>query len=645
MREWATFRKLDFPARDHLELAGELIDIERAARLSGSRFAYLKGDLVMLELALVRWALEKLARHGFEPVIPPVLVRERALYGTGFLPDTEQQIYSLAEDELYLVGTSEVALASLHDGEILDARASCRCATRASRRAFAARRAPRARTRAASSACTSSTRSRCSASSRPRTRPPSTSGSSRSRRRSCGELGLPYRVVNIAVGDLGSSAAKKYDCEAWLPSQGRYRELTSCSNTTDYQARRLNIRMRGSDRAARDAHAAHAQRHRGGGRAHDRGAAGERPAGRRQRGIARVPDALRRPRAAAPSARRTGSPARLDIKKIGSAASIKLVWDGGAVAQAQRIRILRAMADAMAERGAAGATVSVADVIARAGVSRAVFRELFADREACLLAAFELAVALVETRMGGAYEAEPRWLDGIRAALASLLGFVEEEPALAALCVVYSMSGGADVLRRRAEVLGQLTAVVDRGRLQVPPGRPQPPPVIAEGVVGAVLAIVQNRLLLPERPPMADLFGPLMSMIVMPYMGPAVARRELTRPAPRTADSAGASPHAAGHGGGTDQAPAGRLTYRTARVLTAIGDYPGASNREVGERAGVVDQGQISKLLTRLQAQGLIAKTGAAQARGAPNSWQLTARGQAVVAGDGVRAKAGAARP
>ena len=109
------------PARDHLELAGERIDMERAARLSGSRFAYLRGDLVMLELALVRWALEKLRGHGFEPVIPPVLVREQALYGTGFLPDTEQQIYRLPDDDLYLVGTSEVALASLHAGEILDA--------------------------------------------------------------------------------------------------------------------------------------------------------------------------------------------------------------------------------------------------------------------------------------------------------------------------------------------------------------------------------------------------------------------------------------------------------------------------------------------------------------------------------------------
>ncbi len=115
-------RAFAFEPRDHLELAGSRIDMERAARLSGARFAYLLGDLVLLELALVRWTLEKLRAHGFEPVIPPVLVREQALYGTGFLPDTEQQIYALPEDELYLVGTSEVALASLHAEEILDAR-------------------------------------------------------------------------------------------------------------------------------------------------------------------------------------------------------------------------------------------------------------------------------------------------------------------------------------------------------------------------------------------------------------------------------------------------------------------------------------------------------------------------------------------
>ncbi len=121
VREVGEVPTFDFEPRDHLELAGEGIDMDRAARLSGARFAYLKGDLVMLELALVRWVLEKLRGKGFEPVIPPVLVREQALYGTGFLPDTEQQIYALPEDELFLVGTSEVALASLHAEEILEA--------------------------------------------------------------------------------------------------------------------------------------------------------------------------------------------------------------------------------------------------------------------------------------------------------------------------------------------------------------------------------------------------------------------------------------------------------------------------------------------------------------------------------------------
>ena len=194
--------------------------MERGARLSGSRFAYLRGDLVFLELALVRWALEKLRGQGFEPVIPPVLVREEALYGTGMLPDTEQQIYHVAEDDLYLVGTSEVALASLHADEILDAGEL----PAPLRRLLAVlpprggRRGPRhAR---ASSASTSSTRSRCSRSSRPRSRRPSTSGCWRSRRRSSASCGIPYRVVDIAVDDLGASAARKFDLEAWLPGPG-----------------------------------------------------------------------------------------------------------------------------------------------------------------------------------------------------------------------------------------------------------------------------------------------------------------------------------------------------------------------------------------------------------------------------------------
>jgi seryl-tRNA synthetase len=247
VREVGAVRKLDFPPRDHLELAGERIDMDRAARLSGARFAYLKGDLVMLELALVRWVLEKLRGAGFEPVIPPVLVRERALYGTGFLPDTEQQIYSLPEDELFLVGTSEVALASLHDSEILDAeQLPLRYAGFSPcfrREAGAAGKDTRGIIRVHQFDKVEMFSFVA----------PEESAQEHERilaleEEILGELGLAYRVLNIAVGDLGNSAAKKYDCEAWIPSQGRYRELTSCSNTTDYQARRLNIRVRGDGR-------------------------------------------------------------------------------------------------------------------------------------------------------------------------------------------------------------------------------------------------------------------------------------------------------------------------------------------------------------------------------------------------------------
>jgi seryl-tRNA synthetase len=236
-------RAFSFAPRDHLELAGWRIDLEHAAKLSGSRFAYLKGDLALLELALVQFALAAVGEHGFEPVIPPVLVRERALFGTGFLPDTEQQIYTLPEDQLYLVGTSEVALASLHDGEIIDAeRLPLRYAGFSScfrREAGAAGKDTRGIFRVHQFEKVEMFSFVA----------PEHSAAEHERILAVEEqilnaLELPYRVVNIAVGELGSSAAKKYDCEVWLPSQERYRELTSCSNTTDYQARRLDIRVR-----------------------------------------------------------------------------------------------------------------------------------------------------------------------------------------------------------------------------------------------------------------------------------------------------------------------------------------------------------------------------------------------------------------
>lgn len=238
LREWGETRS---EGKDHLELAGAMIDMEAGSKTSGSRFAYLKGDLVFVELALVRWVMEVLRGHGFEPTIPPVLVKEQALFGTGFLPDTEQQIYRLADDPLYLTGTSEVPLASLHAGEIIDElprryagfspcfRREAGAAGKDTRGIFRVHQFDKVEMFSFVE--------------------PSASVAEHERLLAIEEeilqgLDIPYRVVNIAVDDLGSSAAKKYDLEAWLPSQQRYRELTSTSNTTDFQSRRLEIRHR-----------------------------------------------------------------------------------------------------------------------------------------------------------------------------------------------------------------------------------------------------------------------------------------------------------------------------------------------------------------------------------------------------------------
>jgi seryl-tRNA synthetase len=239
--------------RDHLDLLGGLVDMEAGARVAGSRFAYLKGPLVLLEFALVRWALELLGGKGFEPVIPPVLVREEALYGTGFLPDTEQQIYALPDDELYLAGTSEVPLASLHAGQILSEeelpiryagfspcfRREAGAAGKDTRGIFRVHQFDKVEMFSFV--------------------PPEESQDEHERLLAVEEeilqaLEIPYRVVNIAVDDLGASAAKKYDLEAWLPGQERFRELTSTSNTTDFQARRLDVRFRPGDGGVRHVH-------------------------------------------------------------------------------------------------------------------------------------------------------------------------------------------------------------------------------------------------------------------------------------------------------------------------------------------------------------------------------------------------------
>ena len=234
--------------KDHLEIASKLnlIDVEKASEVSGSRFAYLFGDLVKIEFNLVSWALNKLSEKGFIPTVPPVLVRENALYGTGFFPDDAEQVYEIPNDDLFLVGTSEVPLAALHTNEILNIKklplryagfSTCfrREAGTYGKDTTGIFRVHQFDKVEMFSFCDSSK-----------------SEEEHEFILSVEEellqaLEIPYRVVDVCAGDLGASAAKKFDIEAWIPSQNTYREVTSCSNTTDYQARRLNIRAKNED--------------------------------------------------------------------------------------------------------------------------------------------------------------------------------------------------------------------------------------------------------------------------------------------------------------------------------------------------------------------------------------------------------------
>jgi seryl-tRNA synthetase len=248
IRTWGEPPQLDNP-KEHTEIGR--FDMERAARLSGSRFGYMIGDTALLALAVYRFALDAVAAEGFLPVLPPVLVREEAMYGTGFFPTDRSNIYALPEDDLYLTGTSEVALAGLHMGEILE-ELPLRYAgfsTNFRREAGAAGKDTRGMFRVHQFNkvemfvfCE-----------------PTASGDEHEHLLSIEErilqgLQIPYRVVNVAAGDLGAPAAKKYDCEGWFPAQRRYRELTSTSNTTDFQARRLGIRHRGGGKSPETIH-------------------------------------------------------------------------------------------------------------------------------------------------------------------------------------------------------------------------------------------------------------------------------------------------------------------------------------------------------------------------------------------------------
>ncbi len=246
-------RSFDFPVQDHVDLAAAYgwIDLERAARVSGSRFVYRIGDVALLELALYRFAIDRLVQKGFTPVLPPVLVREEAMYGTGFFPTDEVNIYAVERDGLYLVGTSEVSLAALHMGEIVED-LPIRYAgysTCFRREAGAAGKDTRGMFRVHQF-----DKVEMFVFTVPEASRDEHENLLAIEEELVKELEIPYRVVNVAAGDLGASASKKYDIEAWFPGQERFREITSTSNTTDFQARRLKVRHRRSDKNLEPVH-------------------------------------------------------------------------------------------------------------------------------------------------------------------------------------------------------------------------------------------------------------------------------------------------------------------------------------------------------------------------------------------------------
>jgi AcrR family transcriptional regulator len=296
------------------------------------------------------------------------------------------------------------------------------------------------------------------------------------------------------------------------------------------------------------------------------------------------------------------------------------------------------------ERGYAHTTV--AHITERARVSRRTFYDLFDDREDCLLAVLEDAVGLVRREvLMVAGVAGHDWRARMRAGLWAILSFLDREPVLARVCVVQTLRSGTRPLERREEVLTELARVLDGGRGESARGSACPP-LTAEGLVGAVSSILYGRLSRRDPEPLSSLFGELMGMIVLPYLGSATARKEHARVTPATPPVSGTSGTQAGilvgdgHGDCDPLAALPmRLTYRTARALEAVADAPGVSNRAIGEHAGISDQGQISRLLSRLQRLGLVTNGGEGRARGEANAWTLTQTGRRVVRSIGVHAK------
>jgi AcrR family transcriptional regulator len=297
------------------------------------------------------------------------------------------------------------------------------------------------------------------------------------------------------------------------------------------------------------------------------------------------------------------------------------------VTEMQRARLLSAAVAMIDELGYAHATV--AHITARARVSRRTFYDLFDNREDCLLAVIDDTVETVVAEFVAAGLAGLSWRERVRLGLWMILCFFDREPVLARVCVVQGARAGQRVLERREEVFALLAWAIDEGREFRARGG-ELPLLTAEGLVGAAVAIVHKRLLLGDARPLSELFAPLMSMIVLPYQGAAVAARERGRSVPElSVDSASRASSVGGDVWSEDplrEVPM-RLTYRTARVLEVAATHPGASNRLVGERAGIYDQGQVSKLLARLEKLGLLRNTGEGQSRGLSNAWRLTRKG------------------
>lgn len=325
------------------------------------------------------------------------------------------------------------------------------------------------------------------------------------------------------------------------------------------------------------------------------------------------------------------------LPRGGGVRNARGVRQGAHVVEMQRRRLLTATTELVFERGVHGLTAVL--ISERAGVSRRTFHDIFEDREDCVLAAFEEVAAHATRIVRHAADGYEKWAERVRAGLTSLLLFLDEDPVGGRLLIVESLSAGPRTLQARGRVIAQVVAIVDQGRFAQAKTVREPPPLTAEGVVGAVFSVIHTRMLpLPashdpqrasayeQKKSLLELTGPLMAIIVASYLGPATARKELERPIDTPEHTT------------TPRVPSDpfkdlsiRLTYRTARVLATIAATPGASSKQVADTAGITDEGQTSKLLHRLQRNDLIQDTGTGPAKGQPRAWTLTTRGENIL--------------